>query len=197
MEKLSYDTLFLDRDGVINVHIPNDYVKSVDEFIFIDGVPEAIRILSLLFTRIVVVTNQRGVGKGLMNQADLENIHAYMTETIFAHGGRIDRIYVATTLDNAHPDRKPNTGLALQAKRDFPDLDFSRSLMAGDSLSDMQFANNADIPAVLIGNKYKDETIASVRIHARFPDLITFAEHLIQTPDSPFRGRGHISTLSH
>jgi histidinol-phosphate phosphatase family protein len=176
--KMLYNTLFLDRDGVINVHYPGDYVKSVDEFVFIDGVLEALRILSHLFTHIIVVTNQRGVGKGVMNLQDLEAIHRYMTKIIAANGGRIDRVYVSTALDDSHPDRKPNPGMALSSKRDFPDIDFSNSLMLGDDISDMQFAVNAGIPAVLIGNKCKPEEF-SLPILGHYPDLITFAGSLI------------------
>ncbi|MCS6819569.1 MAG: histidinol phosphate phosphatase, partial [Chitinophagales bacterium] len=78
--KLPFDvdktwTLFLDRDGVINLHYPNDYVKSVEEFIFLEGALDAIRDLSRVFKRIIVVTNQQGVGKGLMSEADLDLIH--------------------------------------------------------------------------------------------------------------------------
>jgi histidinol-phosphate phosphatase family protein len=176
--KTLYNTLFLDRDGVINVHRLGDYVKTVDEFVFIDGVLEALRTLSLLFRHILVITNQRGVGKGVMNLHDLETIHWYMTKTIAANGGRIDRVYVSTALDDSHPDRKPNIGLALRAKSDFPDMDFSDSLMLGDSISDIQFAVNAKIPAVLIGNKYKPEEF-SLPIFGHYPDLITFADSLI------------------
>ena len=71
-----YSTLFLDRDGVINKQRPHDYVKSPDEFIFLDGVLEALELLSPLFDHIVIVTNQRGVGKGVMSRETLEEIHA-------------------------------------------------------------------------------------------------------------------------
>ena len=67
----AFDTLFLDRDGVINVLRPHDYVKSWDEFEFTDGAIEALRMLSPLFRHIVVVTNQRGVGKGVMTEEAL------------------------------------------------------------------------------------------------------------------------------
>lgn len=173
-----YNTLFLDRDGVINIQRLGDYVKSADEFVFIDGVQEALQIASTLFKYIIVVTNQRGVGKGLMSLHDLESVHRYMTETIAANGGRIDRIYTCTETDDSHIDRKPNPGMALQAKQDFPDMDFENSFVAGDSLSDMQFAANAGISAILIGNKYADKEISSLNIATHYPDLLTFAKKL-------------------
>lgn len=135
-----YDTLFLDRDGVINVLRPNDYVKSWNEFIFREGILEHLSRWNNCFRRIVVVTNQRGVGRGRMSIEDLDMIHARMMEVINQHGGRVDRIYVCAAVDDADECRKPNIGMALAAKRDFPDIDFSRSLMIGDSPSDELFA---------------------------------------------------------
>ncbi|GHU63383.1 D-glycero-alpha-D-manno-heptose-1,7-bisphosphate 7-phosphatase [Bacteroidia bacterium] len=173
-----YNALFLDRDGVINIQRPGDYVKSTDEFVFIDSVLEALQILDDLFEYIIIITNQRGVGRGLMSLSDLEAVHHYMTETIASNGGRIDRIYVCTETDDSHVNRKPNPGMALLAKQDFPDVDFTNSFVAGDSLSDMQFAENVGISAVLIGNKYSDKEISSLNIAAHYPDLFTFARQL-------------------
>ncbi len=145
------DTLFLDRDGVINRHRLGDYVKSWDEFEFLPGVIDALSVLKGLFRRIIVVTNQRGVGKGTMTMADLDAIHARMLREVEAGGGRIDKIYCCTAVDNSDPCRKPNAGMALQALDDFPDIDLSRSVMVGDSLSDMEFAGNAGIPFIMVG----------------------------------------------
>ena len=93
-----------------------------------------------LFKHIIIVTNQRGVGKGIMTRKDLEEIHAYMINEVSGQGGRIDKIYVCTDTSDHSKNRKPNTGMALQAKDDFPDIDFTKSIMAGDSISDMLFA---------------------------------------------------------
>jgi D-glycero-D-manno-heptose 1,7-bisphosphate phosphatase/D-glycero-alpha-D-manno-heptose 1-phosphate guanylyltransferase len=173
-----FSALFLDRDGVINVQRPDDYVKTISEFVFIDGVLEAMQISSSLFEYIIIVSNQRGVGKGLMNAEDLNAVHQYMTAKITDCGGRIDRIYVSTDTDDGCPNRKPNPGMAFQAKRDFLAIDFNRSFMAGDSITDVQFAANAGIPAVLIGNKYSPKEVASLKICAKFTDLLTFAKTL-------------------
>lgn len=138
-----YDTLFLDRDGVINVLRPNDYVKTWDEFVFREGMLERLSLWSSRFRHIVIVTNQRGVGRGRMSQEDLDTIHHKMVEEISRHGGRIDRIYVCTAVEDTDECRKPNIGMALAAKHDFPEIDFSRSLMIGDSPSDELFARRA------------------------------------------------------
>ncbi len=145
-----YDTLFLDRDGVINVLRPGDYVKSWDEFVFREGILEQLSRWDSCFKRIVIVTNQRGVGRGRMSLEALEMIHDNMLKVIHQHGGRIDRIYVCTAVDDADECRKPNIGMALAAKRDFPDIDFSRSLMIGDSASDELFAERAGISFLYI-----------------------------------------------
>lgn len=175
-----YSTLFLDRDGVINKQRPHDYVKSPDEFIFLDGVLEALELLSPLFDHIVIVTNQRGVGKGVMSQTDLEQVHTYMMEIIVKHGGRIDKIYACTDTSNSSINRKPNTGMAIQAKLDFPGIDFSRSIIAGDSFSDMEFAQKAGIPRSLIGEKYENSKDTFKSQYNWFPDLLTFAKQLIK-----------------
>ena len=145
-----YDALLLDRDGVINVLRPGDYVKTWEEFVFCDGALEALRLLEPLFRRIVIVSNQRGVGRGLMTEADLEAIHAGMLACIREAGGRIDRIYVCTATDKADPRRKPNTGMLDEVRADYPDIDLRRSILAGDSLSDRQMAERAGIPFVRI-----------------------------------------------
>ena len=145
-----YDALLLDRDGVINVLRPGDYVKCIDEFTFCDGALEALRLLDPQFRRIVIVTNQRGVGRGLMREEDLERIHAWMCARIREAGGRIDRIYCCTATDEADPRRKPNTGMLDEVRADYPDIDLRRSILAGDSPSDWQMAERAGIPFVRI-----------------------------------------------
>lgn len=149
MEK-QYNTLFLDRDGVINKHLPNDYVKDWHEFEFLPEVHEALTIATTLFCHICVVTNQRGIGKGLMTERDLINIHEKMIAEIIRKGGRIDKIYYCTDLSDESPNRKPNIGMALQAKKDFPDIEFDESIMIGDSKSDILFGERLGMKAILI-----------------------------------------------
>lgn len=94
----AFDTLFLDRDGVINRLRPDDYVKNWEEFEFMPGMLDRLARWSGRFRRILVVTNQRGVGKGIMSLDDLNRIHDRMIEEIERHGGRIDRVYFCTAL---------------------------------------------------------------------------------------------------
>ena len=133
--------LFLDRDGILNKHLPGDYVRSWDMWEWLPGVLEMMPKLAKRYKRIFIVSNQQGVGKGLMTQADLDHIHAHMLADIEAAGGRIDKVYTCTELASSHsPNRKPAPGMGLQAKRDFPEVDFHRSVMVGDSESDKLFA---------------------------------------------------------
>ena len=152
-------TLFLDRDGVINKKIDNDYVKKWTEFSFINGSLEAISKLSNIFGRIIVVTNQRGVGRGLMKEEDLIAIHNRMLEDVFNNGGTIDKIYYCIDISNDSVNRKPNIGMALEAKLDFPNINFTKSVMIGDSITDMQFGNKLGMTCILVGSKLELNSI--------------------------------------
>jgi len=146
-------TLFLDRDGVINKRPVNDYVKSVKQFEFIEGVTESLNMLSKLFGKIIIVTNQQGIGKKLMTENDLSDIHSYMCNAIENAGGKIDKIYHCPDLENTGSKmRKPETGMGLKAKQDFPEIDFRKSIMVGDTLSDMIFGKKLNMFNVLITN---------------------------------------------
>lgn len=145
-----FDTLLLDRDGVINVLRPGDYVKTIDEFEWRPGAKDALRAAASKFSNIFVVTNQRGVGKGVMTRDALDGIHAWMTEEIVAAGGRLDGIYVCTAVSDDDPCRKPNRGLFDLILRDHPEVDPARTLMIGDSQSDLEFAKNSKIAFYLI-----------------------------------------------
>ncbi|MGF7230750.1 D-glycero-alpha-D-manno-heptose-1,7-bisphosphate 7-phosphatase [Arachidicoccus sp.] len=138
-------TLFLDRDGVLNEDNVGGYVLSVEELQLLDGVAEAMRKFSRIFGTIVVVTNQRSVGKGLLTLEELHRMNAQISKWITEEGGRIDKFYYAPDLADNALNRKPNIGMALLAQKDFPNIDFSKSIMVGNNLSDMQFAKNAGI----------------------------------------------------
>ncbi len=168
-------TLFLDRDGVINKKLDNDYVKHWMEFEFIDGTLEALKILNSVFGKIVVVTNQQGIGKGIYRVEDLELIHKNMVYEITYFGGRIDKVYFSPHLANEnHSTRKPNTGMGLQAKTDFPEIDFTKSIIVGDSLSDMEFGRSLGLKTVFISDKKTDNST----IDFNFKSLIEFSNTL-------------------
>jgi len=144
-------TLFLDRDGVINKKLDNDYVKSIEELEFLPNAIEAITNFSKYFGRIIIVTNQQGIDKGLMTEEDLTQVHNHLFETVQQNGGKIDAIYHAPQLATAGSTmRKPEIGMALKAKGKFPEIDFPKSIMIGDSISDMEFGQRLKMTCIYI-----------------------------------------------
>jgi len=110
-----------------------------------------------------------------MTVEDLHDVHALMLEQITRAGGRIDKIYFCADMHDDSPNRKPNTGMALQAKKDFPGIDFSKSIMAGNKLSDMEFGRNAGMQTVFIASTNPETPFPHELIDARFDSLFDFA----------------------
>lgn len=174
--KLPFDntwTLFLDRDGVINKKLENDYVKSVAEFEYIDSSLIATVYLSLFFANTFVVTNQQGIGKGLMLEQDVAIIHQKLKNDVEALGGKLTEIYLAPELaEENSPMRKPNIGMAEMANIEYPEVNIKKGVMVGDSLTDMEFADNAGMYKVFIGTDA--EKIEAAKSGLNFPDLADF-----------------------
>ena len=182
LENLSIDeswALFLDRDGVINKRLIDDYVKTVDDFVFLPGASDAIALFSCIFRYIFVVTNQQGIGKGLMSDSDLGSIHNKMVQEVTDNNGRIDKIYYCPhKREDKSKYRKPQIGMALHAKKDFPAISFRKSIMVGDTINDMKFGKNAGMHTVLISD---DTALARENVNLidfRFHSLGSFADSL-------------------
>ncbi|WP_276481340.1 D-glycero-alpha-D-manno-heptose-1,7-bisphosphate 7-phosphatase [Paraflavitalea pollutisoli] len=171
-------TLFLDRDGVLNIEKYQDYVYNYGEFHFYEGVLDAMRILATRFDRIVITTNQKGIGKGLMTDADLQQIHDRMVQDIEAAGGRVDKIYYCSSIDNNHTHRKPQPGMAFDAVKDFPLIDLRKSLIVGNNLSDMEFGRNAGMHTVFVQTTHPDLSLPNALIDLAVLDLPAFAKAL-------------------
>lgn len=169
-------TLFIDRDGVINYEKKEDYILNWSEFRFYEGVQEAMQILSSIFSTIIVVTNQRGVGKGLMTLDELQVIHDNMTQEITVASGRIDKIYFCTSLNNDCFERKPNPGMAHLAQKDFPHIEFSKSLMIGNKLSDMGFGKNAGMYTIYVDTTNPEVPTTHPLIDLRYKNLLHAAK---------------------
>ena len=170
-------TLFLDRDGVINEE-REPYTLNKDQFKFYEGVTEAFKIFNNIFQHILVVTNQRGVGRKLMSEDDLINIHDFMLEEIKNTGGRIDRIYYCTSMDNNNPNRKPNPGMALQAMQEHPLISKEHSIIVGNNISDMQFGKNAGLHTVLLTTTNTRVELPHPLVDLQYDSLIEFANAL-------------------
>lgn len=146
-------TLFLDRDGVINKKL-NGYVTNINEFEFLPGAIEAISEATDLFGRIIVVTNQQCIGKEIISHSDLQSIHNFMIKHIEDSRGYIDQIFYCPNLvSEESPNRKPNPGMGLAAKEMFPDINFKKSIMIGDSPSDITFGNTLSMVTVRIADQ--------------------------------------------
>lgn len=172
-------TLFLDRDGVINHEKENDYVRSPSEFHFVDGAPEAIAAFSSVFGRLLVVTNQKGIGRGLMTEGDLEDINRHMLGIIEKAGGRIDRVYHCPDVDAESPCRKPNPGMGLRAMADFPDIVPERCIMVGNTMGDMGFGRAIGARTVFIPSTKPMPELPHPLVDAVYNDLAALAKALL------------------
>ncbi|MCF8340346.1 MAG: HAD-IIIA family hydrolase [Chitinophagaceae bacterium] len=171
-------SLFLDRDGVINDEVEDDYVRNWESFRFLEGSLASFPIFAKLFAHIFIVTNQKGVGKGLMSENDLIKINEGIVASVNKEGGFINKIYYCTATENTAPCRKPNNGMALQAQKDFPNTIFSRSIMIGNTLSDMQFGKSVGMTTVFVASKKPKPEQPHPLIDIFSPDLITVAKVL-------------------
>ena len=166
-------TLFLDRDGVLIKKPEGSYTTRPEDLVLLTGAGEAIAQFSNIFNRIIIVTNQQGIGQELMTHEDLSKVHTRLLEQLNYFGGRIDEIYYCPDLEYEDSlNRIPNPGMGYQAKKDFPEINFRKSIMVGESESDVQFGNTLKMVTVRI-SKIKDH-------HADFthPSLRDFSIYL-------------------
>lgn len=149
--------VYLDRDGVINRQAPpHEYICRWDEFVFLPGVFEALRLLRENGYHAVVITNQRGIARHKLTAGEVDELHSRMCDEIRKHGGEIDGIYVCPHLDGECECRKPGIGLFLQSeKKIVPDK--SSSWMIGDSATDVQAGKNYGVKTIFIGEKTQTE----------------------------------------
>ena len=151
----NFDTLFLDRDGVINKKLEGRYVCNFSEFEFIPGALKAILQLSNMFNRIIIVTNQQGISKGIMSGADLNTLHTQMQERIEKLGGKINKIYYCPHLEEFDcMCRKPKPGMMRQAVLDFPEIIIDNSYLVGDSYSDIEAGKRMNLNTVKVDGNY-------------------------------------------
>lgn len=156
-------TLFLDRDGVVNQRILGGYVRNFSEFKFLDGVLGALKCASDVFGRIVIVTNQQGVAKGIMTESELDEIHRMMLQNVQEAGGKIDAVYAAIELDSTNRNRrKPSPAMGLEAQLQFPEIDFKKSVMVGDTDSDLDFGMALGMKTVLVKSDEKVNRIPDI-----------------------------------
>lgn len=153
MKERKHRAVFLDRDGVINKKAPEgDYIKSWGEFEFLPGVGEAIKKLKEKGFLVIIVSNQKGIAKGLMTEDNLKEIHIRMEDELGKEGAMTDGIYYCPHDIKDHCScRKPEPGLLLRAAREH-DIDLDRSWMIGDRGSDIEAGKKAGCKTILITN---------------------------------------------
>lgn len=146
------NAFFFDRDGVVNVKLPGDYVKTIDEFKFKEDFFPLFKYIKEKGYLAVLVTNQQGIGKELMSEQDLATVHEYMQcELLNITGYKFDGIYFCPELAlNASNRRKPGNGMFLDAVSDF-DIDPNVSFTIGDSPSDAQAGKITGTTTILSG----------------------------------------------
>lgn len=147
-------TVFLDRDGVLNRRMSRaEYVCSWEQWEWLPGAKEALRLFKEANYQVIVITNQPGIARGAMTQAALDEIHEKMKIEVTQAGGHIEAIYCCLhDREEGCECRKPKAGLLYQAQRDF-NLDLSRTYFIGDDERDAQAAATAGCPWLLVSNK--------------------------------------------
>ncbi|MBL9131136.1 MAG: HAD family hydrolase [Verrucomicrobiaceae bacterium] len=166
---------FFDRDGVVNVSPGEGYVLRVEDFHLSPGIIEALALCKEKGFKLILVTSQQGVGKGMMTQDTLDAIHAAMQAVLTERGAAFDGIYACTHLSGTCTCRKPGPEMIFRAQREHG-LDLSRSWLVGDHDRDIQMAKNAAVPRTIrILSHHEpqvaaDHTLASV---VELPALLT------------------------
>ena len=144
-------TVFLDRDGVINEKAPEgDYVRRLEDLKLLEGAAQAIARLNRAGVRVIVVSNQRGVSRGLFSVEDVMAIEAALEKRLAAEGAHLDGFYFCPHGEGECNCRKPLPGLFEQARADFPEIEAATCVMVGDSRSDIEFGRRLGMRTVFI-----------------------------------------------
>lgn len=186
-------TFFFDRDGIVNQRIMGGYVTSPDEFVLLQDFPPLFRRIKEADFLTILVTNQQGIGKGLMSEDDLEEIHAVMQESLRKQvGSGFDDIYFAGERDLSSRSgccgdilagcrRKPSPAMLFEANARWG-IDFAASWMIGDSLSDAEAGRAAGTRTILVGNFIEgdaDVIVPSLKaLYTLLPSLLASSKQL-------------------
>jgi D-glycero-D-manno-heptose 1,7-bisphosphate phosphatase len=159
MSERKKSAVFLDRDGVLNVYLPGDYVKSLSDLRVLPGAAEAVRAFNHAQMMVFIISNQQGVAKGLMSETDLHKIDDALRRNLAeSAGGYVDQSYYCPHAANASCDcRKPQAGLILQAAGEH-NIDVASSVFIGDTETDAQAARAAGVGTfvLVLTGKYRD-----------------------------------------
>lgn len=187
MGAIGNKTVFLDRDGTINIE--KNYLFKTEDFEFIKGSERAIKLLNDHGYKVIVITNQAGVARGFYSEKEVNKLHKYINQKLEQAGAHIDGFYYCPH----HPVagigfykricncRKPNTGLFEKAAQDF-DVDVEHSYMIGDNIADIQGGNNFGVKTILVstgyGKKLRDE--GGVKYDYYTANLLSAVEYILE-----------------
>lgn len=173
---MSRPAVFFDRDGVVNLSPGAGYVLRWPDFHFSPGIVEALQLCHARGYVTVLATSQQGVGRKLMSQADLDEIHARMQAHLRSHGAAFAAIYACTCLstDPGCTCRKPSAEMLLRAAAEH-DLNLNQSLLVGDADRDIEMGINAGVPVTI---RIESENAHHVKATHTLPDTTGLAELL-------------------
>lgn len=161
-KKIKNKTIFLDRDGTINIE--KNYLHKIEDFEWIKGTKEAIKIFNELGYKVIIVTNQSGIARGYYKEEDVEILNNYMKKEVEKNGGNIDEIYFCPhhvdgigKYKKKCENRKPEIGFFLKSKDKF-NIDFTNSFVVGDKISDLEAAIRLGMEPVLVETGYGEKT---------------------------------------
>lgn len=185
-------TLLLDRDGVLN-RDRHDYVRTLDQLAILPGIPEAVAALNRAGVRLLVVTNQGCIAKGLLDEAGLARIHHHIGQILATAGGHIDAFYHCPHHNgDGCTCRKPAPGMILQAQREWG-FDPARTWMVGDTERDMLAARAAGCRGALVLSGHGDLALANALAVPVFQDLADFTRAYLQPTHPTFGEVRHVS----
>jgi len=166
--------IFFDRDGVINARIVGGYVLHWNEFDLQPDVADVLREIKLRGYLAIIITNQRGVGLGLMSEQDLQLIHSELQSKMLAEAGsQFDDIFYCTDLDDAPGRRKPSPAMLLEAAEKW-NIDLANSWMIGDSKSDIEAGQRAGAKTAYFVTEHSEEIPKATKIIHNLKELLHF-----------------------
>lgn len=159
--------IFLDRDGTINVE--KNYLFKVNDFEFLPGAIAAMSILQHAGYKLIIITNQSGIGRGFYTEKDFHILNSWMLETLLERGIVIDRVYYCPHLPDASVEqyrkicdcRKPKLGLFYRAVNEF-NLNLAECFSIGDRIRDCAICASTECKGFLIGKSESENTIDKV-----------------------------------
>ena len=173
--------IFLDRDGVINVEV--SYLSDPNDFVFIEGTIQALKILQHKGFFLIIITNQAGIARGYYDEQRLAEIHNKMTSILKEHNIKLDDIFFCPH----HPEftgpcdcRKPKPGMILKAANKHH-IHLQESYIVGDTLKDIEAGQNAGCKTVLVLTGYgaqERKKIKQIKPHLIYQNLLEFAKNL-------------------